>query len=137
MDAETTTDESISPGKCKFVALDLSTSCMVQSIAIESGKNSKKYNMHAAVKNLLKASEERGKVFERSMEKGWSLTAKLVEKLDSGSRVDREKDEDVDVSESAEDEEAGPRGRLRKHGHTKAKKSHRQPNKKAREGCTS
>ena len=65
---------------------------MVQSIATESGTSNKKYNMHAAVKDLLKASEERGKVLERSMEKGWSLIAKLVEKLDSGSRVDREKD---------------------------------------------
>ena len=137
LDAETTIDESTSPGKCKLVALGLNASCMVQSIATESGTSSKKYNMHAVVKDLLKASEERGKVFERSMEKGWSLIAKLVEKLDSGSRVDREKDGDVDVSENEEDEEAEPRGKLRKHGRTKAKKSHWQPNKKAREGRAS
>ena len=93
--------------------------------------------MHAAVKDLLKASEERGKVFERSVEKGWSLIAKLFEKLDSGSRVDREKDEDAEVSENEEDEEAEPCGKLHKRGCTKAKKSHWQPNKKAREGCTS
>ena len=70
MDAETTIDESTSPGKCKLFALGLNASHMVQSIAMESGTSSKKYNMHAAVKDLLKASEERGKVFERSMEKG-------------------------------------------------------------------
>ena len=137
LDAETTIDEGTSPGKCKLVALGLNASRMVQSIATESGTSSKKYNMHAAVKDLLKASEERGKVFERSMEKGWSLIAKLVEKLDSGSRADREKDEDADISENKEDEEAEPRWKLRKHGCTKAKKSHRQPNKKAREGRTS
>ena len=71
------------------------------------------------------------------MEKGWSLIAKLVEKLDSGSRADREKDEDAEVDEKEEDEEAEPRGKLRKHRRTKAKKSHRQPNNKAREGRTS
>ena len=136
LDTETTIDESTSPGKCKLVALGLNASRMVQSIATESGTSSKKYNMHAAVKDLLKASEERGKV-ERSMEKGWSLIAKLVEKLDSGSRVDREKDEDAEVSEDKEDEEAEPCRKLRKRGHTKAKKSYRQPNKKAREGRTS
>ena len=62
--------KSTSPGKCKLVALGLNASCMVQLIATESGVGSKKYNMHAAVKDLLKSSEERGKVFERSMEKG-------------------------------------------------------------------
>ena len=137
MDAETTIDESTSPGKCKLVALGLNASRMVQSIVMESGTSSKKYNMHVAVKDLLKACEERGKVFERSMEKGWSLIAKLVEKLDSGSRADREKDEDADISENKEDEEAEPRGKLYKRRCTKAKKSHRQPNKKAREGRTS
>ena len=71
------------------------------------------------------------------MVKGWSLISKLVEKLDSGSRADREKDEDAEVSKNEEDEEAEPRGKLRKRGRTKAKKSHRQPNKKAREGRTS
>ena len=137
LDAETTIDESTSPGKCKLVALGLNASHMVQLIATELGTSSKKYNMHAAVKDLLKSSEERSKVFERSMEKGWSLIAKLVEKLDSGSRADREKDEDAEVSEKEEDEEAEPCGKLRKRGRTKAKKSHRQPNKKAREGRTS
>ena len=106
-------------------------------IATELGTSSKKYNMHAAVKDLLKASEERGKVFERSMEKGWSLIAKLVEKLDSGSRADREKYEDADTSENEEDEEAEPHGKLRKCRCTKAMKSHGQPKKKAREGGTS
>ena len=64
---------------------------MVQLIATESGTGSKKYNMNVAVKDLLKASEERGKAFERSMDKGWSLIAKLVEKLDSGCRADMKK----------------------------------------------
>ena len=137
MDAETTIDESTSQGKCKLVALGLNASRMVQLIATESGTSSKKYSIHAEVKDLLKASEDRGKVFERSMEKGWSLIAKLVEILDSGSRADREKNEDAEVSENGEDEEAEPRRKLRKRGHTKAKKSHRQPNKKAREGRTS
>ena len=137
MDVETTIDESTSPDKCRLVVLGLNASHMVQSIATESGTSSKKYNMHAAVKDLLKASEERGKVFERSMEKGWSLIAKLVEKLDRGSRADRKKDEDAKVSKNEEDEEAEPRGKLHKCGRSKAKKSHRQPNKKAREGRTS
>ena len=65
------------------------------------------------------------------------MIAKLVEKLDSGSRADREKDEDAEVSEKEEDEEAEPRGKLRKRGCTKAKKSHWQPKKIAREGRTS
>ena len=65
------------------------------------------------------------------------MIAKLVEKLDSGSRADKEKDEDADVSENKEDEEAEPRRKLPKRGRTKAKKSHRQPNKKAREGLKS
>ena len=47
------------------------------------------------------------------------------------------KDEDAEVSEKEEDEEAEPHGKLCKRRHTKAKKSHRQPNKKAREGRTS
>ena len=111
---------------------------MVQPIATASGTGSKKYNMKAAVKDLLKASEERSKAFERSMEIGWSLIAKLVEKLDSRSRVNRGKDEgeeDKDDSENEEDKEPEPRGKSHKRVSTKAKKSHRQSNKKAREGC--
>ena len=100
LDAETTIDESTSLSNCKLVVLGLNACRMVQSIATESGTSSKKYNMHAAIKDLLKASEERGKIFEISMEKGWSLIAKLVEKLDSGARADRENDEDVDISEN-------------------------------------
>ena len=65
------------------------------------------------------------------------MIAKLVEKLDSGSRADREKDEDAEVSENGEDEEAEPRGKLCKPRRTKAKKSHRQPNKKASKGHAS
>ena len=65
------------------------------------------------------------------------MIAKLVEKLDSGSRADRVKDEDADVSENEEDEEAEPPRKLHKRRRVKAKKSHRQPNKKARGGRTS
>ena len=49
--------ESTSPGKCKLVALGLNASRMVQLIAAESGTSSKKYTMHAVVKDLLKTSE--------------------------------------------------------------------------------
>ena len=35
LDAETTIDESTSPGKCKLVALGLNISCMVQLITTD------------------------------------------------------------------------------------------------------
>ena len=91
MDVETTVDESTSLGKRKLVALGLDASRMVQWIIMELDTDRRKYNMHKAAKDLLKASEERGKAFKRSMEKGLSLIAKLVEVLDSGSKADREK----------------------------------------------
>ena len=45
-----------------------------------------------------------------------------------------EYEEDKDDSENKEEEEPEPRVKSRKSGSTKAQKSHRQPNKKAREG---